>query len=418
MLATELMSKSMLGEMNMRGKVAIVGYGRTPYSRLKPGQPVLNVDEYIAWAAELALEKAGMTKADFDGQGLGVSHAEVAHTVNWSAATAENLGISPRALIRGDQGGSSATSMLIRAASLINAGVIDRALIVGADTPLGMPSVAPGLPLSPERTRGVYWDFQGPFGVMGATAQFALVLKRYMHEHELSVEQLGKIAVSNRYHASLHPGAIYREPFDLDDYMASPVLSDPIRLFDCVPIVNGGLAYIVTSAETAKKVSDRPVYVRGFGEQNNHYPGSRVFPDLTETGFSQSAPIAMEMAGVEHSDIDFFQPYDDYPFISMMTIEDWGFCKKGHGGKFIEERNLHFDGDFPLSTDGGQLSGGQPGGANGGFMPLVEGVCQLMGEAGERQVKDAEIGGVCGFGGIPYGRPGRSCISVVLGAEA
>ncbi|MFG1250488.1 thiolase family protein [Xanthobacter flavus] len=402
----------------MRGKVAIVGYGRTPYSRLKPGEPVLTVDEYIAWAADLALQKAGMTKSDFDGQGLGVSHAEAAHTVNWSAATAENLGISPAALIRADQGGSSATSMLIRAAALIEAGIIDRALIVGADTPLSIPSAAPGLPLSPERTRGVYWDFQGPFGVMGATAQFALILQRYMNQYEVTPEQLGKVAVTNRFHASLHPGAIYRKPFTLDDYLASRMLSDPIRLFDCVPIVNGGVAYIVTSAETAKTITDRPVYVRGFGEANNFYSGSRTHPDVTVTGFSVSAPKAMAMAGVTHEDIDLFEPYDDYPFITMMTIEDWGFCKKGEGGRFIEEHDLRFDGDFPVSTDGGQLSGGQPGGANGGFMPLVEAVEQLRGDAGERQVKDATIGGVCGFGGIPYGRPGRSCISVVLGTEA
>ncbi|MDA0226219.1 MAG: hypothetical protein O2975_08950, partial [Proteobacteria bacterium] len=91
----------------MRAEVAVVGYGRTPYSRPKAGDPHLTADEYIAWAAELALERAGMSKNDFDGQGLGVSHAEVAHTVNWAAATAENLGISPGALIRGDQGGAS-----------------------------------------------------------------------------------------------------------------------------------------------------------------------------------------------------------------------------------------------------------------------------------------------------------------------
>lgn len=402
----------------MRGKVAIVGYGRTPYSRLKPGEPVLTVDEYIAWAADLALQKAGMSKSDFDGQGLGVSHAEAAHTVNWSAATAENLGISPAALIRADQGGSSATSMLIRAAALINAGIIDRALVIGADTPLSIPSAAPGLPLSPERTRGVYWDFQGPFGVMGATAQFALVLQRYMSQYQVTPEQLGKVAVTNRFHASLHPGAIYRTPFTLEDYLASRMLSDPIRLFDCVPIVNGGVAYIVTSAETARTLTDRPIYVRGFGEANNFYAGSRTHPDITVTGFSESAPKAMAMAGVTHDDIDLFEPYDDYPFITMMSIEDWGFCKKGEGGRFIEEHDLRFDGDFPVSTDGGQLSGGQPGGANGGFMPLVEAVEQLRGDAGERQVKDATIGAVCGFGGIPYGRPGRSCISVVLGTEA
>jgi acetyl-CoA acetyltransferase len=378
---------------------------------------VLTVDEYIAWAADLALQKAGMSKNDFNGQGLGVSHAEAAHTVNWSAATAENLGISPQILLRADQGGASAAAMLTRAAALIKAGVVDRVLVVGADTPLSIPSVAPGLPLSPERTRGVYWDFQGPFGVMGASAQFALVLTRYMHQYKLTPQQLGKIAVTTRFHATLNPGAIFRKPITLDEYLGSRVLTEPIRLLDCVPIVNGGLAYIVTSAETARSLTDRPVYLRGYGESNNYYHGSRTFPDITTTGFATAAPQAMTMAGVSHKDIDFFEPYDDFPFIAMMTIEDYGFCKKGEGGHFVDEHDLRFDGDFPLSTDGGQLSGGQPGGAIGGFMPLVEAVTQLRGEAGDRQVPGATIGAACGFGGIPYGRPGRSCVSLILGTE-
>lgn len=401
----------------MRSEVAIVGVGRTPYSRAKPGEPVRTVDEYIAWAAELALQQAGMSKNDFDGQGLGVAHAEVAHTVNWSAAVAENLGISPAMVLRADQGGASASSMLIRAAAMIRAGIVDRVLVVGADTPLNMPAIAPGLPLSPERTRGVYWDFQGPFGVMGASAQFALVLQRYQHEYGLTDAQMGRVAVNARYHASLHEGAIYRKPFTLQEYCESRMLSDPIRLLDCVPIVNGGLAYIVTSAETARTLTERPVYLRGFGEVNNYYRGSRSLPDVTHTGFVESAPKAFKMAGVGHDDIDFFQPYDDYPFIAIMTIEDHGFCAKGQGGRFVEEHDLHFDGDFPMSTDGGQLSGGQPGGAIGGFMPLVESVTQLRGEAGARQVKDARVGISCGFGGIPYGRPGRTCISLILSTE-
>lgn len=401
----------------MRADVAIVGYGRTPYSRVKPGERVYTVDEYIAWAADLALQKAGMSKNDFDGQGFGLAHAEAAHTVNWSAATVENLGISPQVLLRADQGGASCAAMLTRAAGLIRAGIVDRVLVVGADTPLTIPSVAPGLPLSPERTRGVYWDFQGPFGVMGATAQFALMQQRYMHQYPLAYEQLAKIAVTTRFHASLNPGAIYRKPITTEDYLASRMLSDPIRLLDCVPIVNGGLAYIVTSAASARAITDKPVYLLGFGEANNYYHGSRSLPDVTVTGYSRAAALAFERARVTHADIDFFEPYDDYPFVAMMTIEDWGFCKKGEGGRFVEERDLRFDGDFPMSTDGGQLSGGQPGGAIGGFMPLVEAVTQLRGEAGERQVRNATIGAACGFGGIPYGRPGRSCVSLILGSE-
>lgn len=318
----------------MRAEVAIVGYGRTPYSRVKPGEPVLTVDEYLAWAADLALKKAGMSKNDFDGQGLGVAHAEAAHTVNWSAAVAESLGISPKILLRADQGGASAAALLIRAAGMIRAGIVDRVLVMGADTPLTIPSIAPGLPLSPERTRGVFWDFQGPFGVMGANSQFGLVHARYLDKFrgKIKPEHLARIAVATRYHASLNPGAIYRTPFTVEEYLNSRMLCDPVRLFDCVPMVNGGLAYIVTSAATAKTLTDKPIYLLGFDEVSNYYHGSRNQPDITYTGFEQCAPAAFRMAGVRHKDIDVFEPYDDYPMVVLIQMEDYGFCKKGEGG--------------------------------------------------------------------------------------
>jgi hypothetical protein len=142
--------------------------------------------------------------------------------------------------------------------------------------------------LSPERTRGVFWDFQGPFGVMGANSQFGLIQTRYGHQYLLTLEQLGKIAATTRFHASLNPGAIFRQPFTVEDYVNSRILSDPMRLLDCVPIVNGGLAYVVTSAQTARAVTDRPVYLLGFGEANNYYHGSRSRPDITYTLASQT----------------------------------------------------------------------------------------------------------------------------------
>ena len=253
---------------------------------------------------------------------------------------------------------------------------------------------------------------------MGANAQFGLVHARYLHQYQIKPEHLGKIAVTTRYHASLNPGAIYRKPFTLEEYLGSRILSDPVRLLDCVPMVNGGLAYIVTSVETARKLTDKPIYLLGFGEVSNYYHGSRNQPDITYTGFEQAAPDAFRMAGVQHKDIDVFEPYDDYPMVVLIQMEDYGFCKKGEGAKFVEERDLTFKGNFPISTDGGQLSGGQPGGAIGGFMPLIEAVTQLRGEAGERQVKGAAIAAASGFGGMTYARNNRSCVTLVLGSEA
>jgi acetyl-CoA acetyltransferase len=252
---------------------------------------------------------------------------------------------------------------------------------------------------------------------MGANSQFALVQTRYLHQYSITPEQLGKVAVVSRYHASLNPGAIYRTPFSLDEYLHSRILSDPVRLLDCVPMVNGGLAFVVTSAASAKAITDRPVYLLGFSEVSNYYHGSRTRPDITYTGFVQTAPEAFRMADVSPDDVDVFLPYDDYPMVVVIQMEDYGFCRKGEGGRFVEERNLRFDGDFPISTDGGQLSGGQPGGAIGGFMPIVEAVTQLRGEAGARQVREARIAAASGFGGMTYARNNRSCVTLVLGSD-
>jgi acetyl-CoA acetyltransferase len=183
-------------------------------------------------------------------------------------------------------------------------------------------------------------------------------------------------------------------------------------------MVNGGLAYIVASAESARSITDKPAYLLGFAEVSNYYSGSRTFPDITDTGFLQTAPEAFAMAGITHKDVDVFEPYDDYPMVVLIQLEDYGFCRKGEGGRFVEEHDLTIHGDFPISTDGGQLSGGQPGGAIGGFMPLIEAVAQVRGEAGERQVNGARIAAASGFGGMTYARNNRSCVTLVFGAEA
>ena len=102
-------------------------------------------------------------------------------------------------------------------------------------------------------------------------------------------------------------------------------------------------------------------------------------------------------------DVDFVQAYDDYPVITLMQLEDLGFCGKGEGPAFVREHRFTWDGDFPLNTSGGQLSAGQAGAA-GGFLGMVEAIRQLTGEATERQVPSAKIGLVSGFGMINYDR--------------
>ncbi|MGI0083985.1 MAG: thiolase family protein, partial [Nitrososphaerales archaeon] len=362
--------------MSLHDKFAIIGYGETPVSRARmdKGEVKLSVQEYFAWAAELAIQDAGLEKKDIDGQGVAVTGSAYPHAEIWSAEVISDLGFSPKLLIRGDHGGMSGASMLYQAGQAVVSGAVDLVLCVGADTPMNI--TTPGA----VRTWRYESDFQKPFGMMGPNSQFAFILRRHMFQYGTSPEQLGKVAVTQREHALMNPNAYLKQPLTLDQYLGSRMIADPLRMFDaCIP-VNGGLSFIVASRERAKQISrEKSVSVLGIAESDNFYQGSRVRPDITYLGISQSSRAAFEMSKVNHAEVSFFEPYDDYTIAVLMQIEDAGFCPKGEAGKFVEEHDISFKGDFPINTGGGQLSSGQPAMA-GGLVHIVEAVRQLRGE--------------------------------------
>lgn len=236
-----------------------------------------------------------------------------------------------------------------------------------------------------------------------------------MHQYGTRAEELGKIAITQREHAIKNPNAYLRTPLTMEQYLASRMIADPIRMFDaCIP-VNGGLSFIVTSNEKAKSISkDKAIRVLGIAESDNYFQGPMIRPDITYLGVADSAKKAFEASGVKHTDVDFFQPYDDYTIAVLMQIEDAGFCKKGEGGKFVRDHDLTYKGEFPINTGGGQISSGQPAMA-GGFVHIVESIRQLRGEGGERQVKDAKIGVATGIGGISYGNSLVNSMTMIFG---
>jgi acetyl-CoA acetyltransferase len=410
-------------QVTLKDQVAIVGYGETPVSknRTDRGEIVQNTEQYIAWAADLALKSAGMDISDIDGQGLAVVRPISPHPVIWGPQVAEDLGITSRFTIVADNGGASGALMLMQATLAIAAGLVDTVLCVGGDAQLTFDqeltsAEAARSNSATKRTTGILGlnrDLIRPVGLMGPTSMFAFVQRQHMTRYGTKPEQIGKIAVTQRYHATLNPNAIFKQPITIEDYLASRMIVDPVRFLDCVMPVNGGLAFIVTRYDKAKEFTDKPVYLAGYGQCDNYYRGSKGQPDVTYTGFSESSPRAFKMAGITHSDVDFFQPYDDYCIAVLMQLEDAGFCNKGDGGKFVEKTDLRFDGDLPLNTGGGQISAGQPG-LPSGMLNLVEGIRQLRGEGDRRQVKNAKIGVVTGLGGLQYAKNVASSISVVL----
>ncbi len=232
-------------------------------------------------------------------------------------------------------------------------------------------------------------------GMTGAPCGYALIAQRYRYEYGLKEEQLGTVATTFRRHASMNPNAQYRDPMSMEDYLNARWVAEPFRLFDCCPVTDGAAAVVVTTADRARSLKKKPVYVMGFGQGHPSWdlPQREVW---TTSGAAISGPAAFRMAGVGVEDVDFAELYDCFTIVPIVTLEDYGFCKKGEGPDYVSGGRIDFGGDLPLNTSGGLLSEtGMPG-----MQLIVEAVRQLRGEAGTRQVTDPEIGIVSNQGGV------------------
>jgi acetyl-CoA acetyltransferase len=398
--------------VSLKDKVSIIGYSETPVSRARvdKGEVKLSSQEYFAWAAESVLADAGLEKKDLDGQGFAVIGSAYPHAEIWSAEVIQDLGFSPKLLIRTDHGGMNAGAMLYNAGLAVASGVVDLVLCIGADTPMNI--TTPGA----IKTWRYESDFQKPFGMMGPNSQFAFILRRHMYQYGTTSEQLGKVAIVQREHAMKNPNGYLKQPLTMEQYLSSRMIADPIRMFDACISVNGGLAYIVASKEKASKIAkkDKTVNILGIAESDNFIMGTSQRPDMTYLGIYDSSKGAFDMSGLQHKDIDFVQLYDDYTIAVLMQLEDTGFCEKGKGGRFVADNDISFKGSLPVNTGGGQLSSGQPSMA-GGMVHIVESIRQLRGEGGTRQVNDAQYGLATGIGGITYGNSLANSMTVIFG---
>ena len=396
--------------MSLRGKAAIVGVGETPVDRLgsKPGEPRKITAEYLAWAVRLALEDAGLTKKDFDGQGFAAIYTTNHSQPFWPEEAANILGISPAVSLGGGNGGASAVSLLGHAAAMINSGVVELVLVVAAAAPFSEHGRSRA---EPTDTR----DFEMPFGVMGPNCKISFVMSRYMHESGMTADHFGKIAVTARYHATLNPDAYLRKPLTLEEYKNARMISDPIRLYDCVLPANGGKAYIMASPARVKALRRLPVYLLGWGECNNASAGPRYRANPLITGIQQAGKRAYDMAGLTPKDINLLGLYDDYVPIIMLQIEDLGFCKK-NDREFFERTDFTFKGELPIQTGGGMINCGQPS-TTGGMLHVIEVARQLRGGGGARQVPGAEVGLATGLGAVNYGKNFGCTAAAILGSE-
>ena len=367
----------------LSGKVVIAGIGHTAFGK-HPGRGTvsLNVE-----AIRKALADAGVDKGQVDG--LMVKAPTSKFEMMYAQKLAEALGMQPRIGGVYDHGGASNISMISYAAMAIEAGQCEIAIVALADNP------ATGTRQAYEKSYGD--DGSGLYGWFGTPAGYAMVAQRHMAQYGTTSDQLGAIAVACRRHGAANPHAQLRKPLTLEQYRESRLIVEPLRRDDCCLVSDGAAAVVLMSAKKAAELKvTRPVPVLGFGQGQTSWDVA-LRPDLTTTAAKVSAQTAFAMAGLTPADIDVAQIYDCFTIAALMTLEDYGFCAKGEGGRFVKDGRIELGGALPINTSGGLLSEtGMPG-----LQLVMEGVRQMRGDS-VNQVQGASKCVVSNQGGIMH----------------
>ncbi|MBL8338294.1 MAG: thiolase family protein [Rhodoferax sp.] len=367
----------------LSGKVVIAGIGHTAFGKL-PGRGTvsLNVE-----AIRKALADAGVDKRQVDG--LMVKAPTSKFEMMYAQKLAEALGMQPRIGGVYDHGGASNISMISYATMAIEAGQCEIAVVSLADNP------ATGTRQAYEKSYGD--DGSGLVGWFGTPAGYAMIAQRHMAQYGTTSDQLGAIAVACRRHGAANPHAQLRKPLTLGHYRASRLIVEPLRRDDCCLVSDGAAAVVLMSAKKAAELKvAKPVPVLGFGQGQTSWDVA-LRPDLTTTAAKVSAQTAFAMAGVRPGDIDVAQIYDCFTIAVLMTLEDYGFCAKGEGGRFVEDGRIELGGELPINTSGGLLSEtGMPG-----LQLVMEGVRQMRGDS-VNQVRGARTCAISNQGGIMH----------------
>ncbi|RFC73758.1 acetyl-CoA acetyltransferase [Streptomyces sp. AcE210] len=383
-------------------RVAIAGIALSDCGRVDEATPYA----LHAQAARRAVADAGLTPDVVDGfasAGLGIlAPVEVA----------EYLGLKPRWVDSTSVGGSTWEVMAAHAADAIAQGHARAVLLVYGST--ARADIKAG-----RRTSNLSFGARGPlqFEVPyghSLIAKYAMAARRHMHEYGTTLEQLAEVAVQARANAALNPEAMFRDPVTVDDVLDGPMIADPFTKLHCCIRSDGGAAVLLVAEDLLPDCARSPVWVLGSGEYVSHTTMSE-WDDFTVSPAAVSGKLAFERAGVTPDEIDLAEIYDAFTYMTLVTLEDLGFCAKGEGGPFVEKGRLLRDGGLPTNTDGGGLSAQHPG--MRGLFLLVEAVRQLRGEAGERQVRKA--GGRLPRLAVASGTGGWFCSSgtVVLGTS-
>ncbi|MEF8832295.1 MAG: thiolase domain-containing protein [Candidatus Thermoplasmatota archaeon] len=370
--------------------VAIIGIGETEFGELWDK----SLREIGIEAGLKALRDAGVRGEEVEKMYIGnMSAGKLIDQEHVAPLIADYAGLSDIPSTRIESGGASGGMALSEAYKAVASGMNDIVVVGGAEkmTDVGEEEAKKIL----SSTADQEWET-----VFGATfdSLYAMMARYHMEEYGTTREQLAEVAVKNHSNASKNPNAQFPRETSKDFVMGAPMVSDPLGMFDCAPLSDGGAALVLCPAERADEFEGEAIEIVSVGEGGDKMAVHEREDIGTLKATKSAAEKAYERAGITAEDIDFAEVHDNFTITEIMAIEDLGFFEKGEGGSATEEGKTRLNSDISINTSGGLKAKGRPVGAVG-ISQAVEAVQQLREDAGDRQVEDPEYGLTHNIGG-------------------
>lgn len=358
-----------------RDRTAIVGVGNTAFGALyKNLDPDRSPYALAAEAFSKALEDSGLRKEEVDGL--------VCSRIPSYSRMADVLGLRHPALINGYEGSGRMSGLALQTAvSAIRSGLASVVACVYGNNGRSAGAKYGGA-VDPAATT----IYDTMYGMTSPGAYVGLMYRRYQHLYGAPEDALAPLAINNRKNGALNPNAVMQTPITYEEYMASRYVAEPLRLFDYCLINDGGVVFIVTSAERARDLKKRPVYIggtAGSGDIGNFYTS----PDFFYEGCRRTAERLYREAGIGPAEVDCAQIYDNFTPTILFSLEGFGYCERGEAWRFVRGGRIELRGELPINTSGGHTAESYMQ----GWALHAEAVRQLRGEAGDRQVKDCRV---------------------------
>jgi acetyl-CoA C-acetyltransferase len=367
-----------------KGQFAFIGTGEVPCGRYPERSPL----EIATRVARLAIEDAGIDRKEIDAVLSCATLMENSYTTElFFGRLPEAFGLRKNTKVFGVgvSGGGSSHFLRKTAEGLLASGECKTVLVVHAQR---FSIFSPEQQAAYFAEAGSDPEWEIPYGITYNTL-CGMITQRYLHETSTNIDTVAAVCVSCRKWAMLQDNAMFKKDLTIEEVLKSRMVSTPLTAYMANVLADGGSAFIMTTAERAKKLVKKPVYVLGEASQYSHR-NLTICEDLTTLNFTGVPDIAYHEAGLGPKDMSIAEIYGSYPVIILMLLEAEGFCRRGEAGRFVLDKNTWPGGKLPMTTNGEALSFGHTG-TGVGMAVLVESIRQLQGKAGRAQVPGARF---------------------------